>query len=365
MVVYHRQSNLGWIFSMLVALVLCAGQVVGAPASTAPPTAPYNERENVQSFIANMVEHHNFDAAKLNSLFANAKYKQSIIDAITRPAEKRLTWADYRKIFLKQDRIAQGVSFWREHDVLVRAVSEGYGVDPEIIIAVIGVETKYGRIKGSYRVIDSLATLGFDYPPRATFFRSELEAFLLFAREEQRDPLTFTGSYAGAMGYGQFIPSSYRSYAVDFDGDGRRNIWTDVGDALGSVANYLHVHGWEKRAPVVHEVAVRGERFEEKVNKGVRKRGLTKGATLPEFRRLGVSINGIDFDRKRKLGLIRLQAEDGPAYWLAEENFYVITTYNTSRLYAMAVYDLSREILKRYCQTPNPDDFVRTHCDHV
>ena len=325
---------------------------------------PYAERQEVRDFIARMAAQHDYDAAELRRLFAAAEYKQSIIDAITRPAEKRLQWWEYRNIFLKPDRIEQGIAFWQQHDAKVRAISDAYAVDPEVIIAVVGVETKYGRIAGSYRVLDALMTLAFDYPSRARFFRSELENFLLFSREERQDPLKFKGSYAGAMGYGQFIPSSYRNYAVDFDGDGRRDIWKNVGDALASVANYLHVHGWQPQADVVHEVAVSGARYEKKVNQGVRKRGLSRGATLPEFHKMGIDIGDITFDRQRKLGLIRLDVQDGAAYWLAEHNFYVITTYNTSRLYAMAVYDLSREILKGYCQTATPNNFVRAYCAH-
>lgn len=303
------------------------------------------------AFIERMEKKHNYNGDELRQMFAEATYKQRIIDAITHPAEKRLKWWEYRNIFLKEKRINKGVLFWRENENILKAVSEAYQVDPHVVVAIIGVETRYGSIIGSYRLVDSLSTLGFDYPPRSKFFLSELEQFLLLAREEKKDPLSFKGSYAGAMGYGQFIPSSYRNYAVDFDEDGLRDIWSNVADALGSVANYLRRHGWQAQAPVVHPVRVKNDdALETKINQGLRQQGLAEGATLPYFKSRGVDISDIPFDRKRRLGLIRLAEKEGPAYWLAENNFYVITTYNISRLYAMAVHELSKSILHAYCQ---------------
>ncbi|MEM6708301.1 MAG: lytic murein transglycosylase B, partial [Pseudomonadota bacterium] len=212
--------------------------------------AEYTEREAVQAFATELVDEHGFDRAALLETLANARKQQSILDAISRPAEKTLSWHEYRPIFVKDSSITQGLEFWREHaDALARAEAT-YGVPAEYIVAIIGVETRWGRILGRYRVLDALATLAFDYPPRSKFFRKELIEFLLLAREEGRDPASLKGSYAGAMGYGQFIPSSYRAYAVDFDGDGERDIWSNPVDAIGSVANYFKQHGWKGAAPV-------------------------------------------------------------------------------------------------------------------
>ena len=223
---------------------------------------------------------------------------------------------------------------------------------PEYIVAIIGVETRYGRISGGYRVLDALTTLAFDYPPRASFFRGELTQYLLLAREEGRDPLWFMGSYAGAMGYGQFIPSSYRAYAVDFDGDGLRDIWTNESDAIGSVANYFSRHGWARDKPVVVRVTVTDDAADAVANES-----LILKRTVAELVALGVSIPPAEEDSAEvglsadeKAGLYRMALEEGTEYWLGLHNFHVITRYNHSRLYALAVHQLSQEILSRRIQ---------------
>ena len=200
------------------------------------------------------------------------------------------------------------------------------------------METRYGRITGGYRVLDALTTLAFDYPPRSSFFRKQLTQYLLLAREEGRDPLWFTGSYAGAMGYGQFIPSSYRAYAVDFDGDGLRDIWTNESDAIGSVANYFSRHGWHASAPVALKV-----QLTDVAADGVANESLNLQRTVGELRDLGVDVSDLADDQKA--GLFRMMQPDGPEYWLGLNNFHVITRYNRSRLYALAVHQLSQEIL--------------------
>ncbi len=327
-------------------LLVCWLVLSGSTAGQAAEAIDYTERDDVIQFVDMLVSEHGFDRTELLDSFAQSRYQPKIIAAITRPAEKRLKWWEYRKIFLTEKRIRQGAEFWIEHEKTLEKIARKYKVDPEIIVAILGVETFYGQRAGSHRVMDALTTLGFDYPPRARFFRSQLEQFLLLVREEKRDPFTFKGSYAGAMGYGQFIPSSYRSFAVDFDQDGLRDIWTNVQDATASVANYLARHHWKYRQPVVYPVTVQGDAFEGLVNQGLRTQGIKKGALVSEFRRLGVST---DLPDGLKLGLIRLEDRDGFKYWLADHNFFVVTTYNISRLYAMAVYDLSQAVVKDYC----------------
>ncbi len=297
------------------------------------------DRPEVQTFIAEMVERHGFEQTELEQTFAAAERQQGIIDAISRPAERVLTWGEYREIFLDEDRIQQGVAFWHEHaDVLARAEAE-FGVAPEVVVAIIGVETRYGRNKGRWRVLDALSTLAFDYPPRAAFFRRELEQFLLLVREEERPATALVGSYAGAMGYGQFIPSSYRAYAIDFTGNARRDIWDDAVDAIGSVANYLEVHGWRDGEEITRPVRLGSGDVSNQLNS--RLRPDTHVGALIE---LGVS--GLDgLPETAEATLMALEARDGTQHFVGLRNFYAITRYNHSRLYAMAVYDLSRAIL--------------------
>lgn len=295
----------------------------------------YENSPQVAEFITEMTRDYGFASEQLVGLFAAAERKQNIIDAISRPAEKVKPWKDYRPIFITDSRITRGVEFWREHeDTLKRAEAE-YGVPPEVIVAIIGVETFYGGNTGGYRVVDALSTLAFDYPPRAPFFRKELREFLLLAREEQVDPLTLTGSYAGAMGLPQFMPSSFRAYAVDFDGDGQINIWSNPVDAIGSVASYFKRHGWQPGEPVVSAASVEGELTEQ---------GLTVGLdpvkNIGELRALGWT--GADaLDDQLPVTAFRLEGAEGAEYWLGLPNFFVITRYNRSVMYAMAVNQLA------------------------
>lgn len=302
--------------------------------------ADYSQRADVQAYIAELVAEHRFAAGELRELFARAERKQSILDAIARPAERVLKWHEYREIFLKEPRIDQGLAFWDEHEAVLRQAEEVYGVAPEYVVAILGVETRYGRVTGRYRVLDALATLAFDYPPRAEFFRKELTQFLLLAREEGRNPLELTGSYAGAMGYGQFIPSSYRSYAVDFDGDGLRDIWTNPTDAVGSIANYFSRHGWRAGEPVVERVQVTGGAVNEIANASLE---LTH--TVAELEALGVAVEGLA--PEQRAALFRMEGAEGDEYWLGLNNFHVITRYNRSRLYALAVHQLGQSIKSR------------------
>jgi membrane-bound lytic murein transglycosylase B len=297
--------------------------------------ADYSQRSDVQQFIDEMVEKHGFERHDLEFKFAMANRLDGVLEAIAKPAEKVLTWREYRPIFVTSRRIRRGNDFLEEHqDTLKRAEAE-FGVPAEIITAIIGVETYYGRLSGKTQVFDSLVTLGFDYPPRSRFFLSELEQFLLLAREENIDVREVRGSYAGAMGMPQFISSSYRQYAVDFDGDGKRDLWNSTADVIGSVANYFKVHGWEKGGQVVVPARVKGQ-IEETRDK------LKPHTGIADLASQGVSPE-VAVDKDEKATVITLMGKRGKEYWLGLDNFYVITRYNHSALYAMAVYQLSQE----------------------
>ena len=293
-------------------------------------------------FIKKMESQHNFDSKSLRNLFEQATVSQSILDAISKPAEKRLPWYKYRDIFLKTKRIDEGVDFLISNRKKLEAAEKRFGVPPEIITAIIGVETFYGRIAGSYRVFDALNTLAFYYPKRATFFRNEFEQFLLLTREQGFDPLSLKGSYAGAMGMPQFISSSYRHYAIDFDGDSIIDIWNNSDDAIGSVANYFAEHGWQKGKPVAAMVKVKGEKY-----KTVLSNDLEPDINDSDLESLGINSSSI-FEKNEKLKLLEYEQERSNEYWLAHKNFYIITRYNHSHLYAMAVYQLASEIMQKY-----------------
>ena len=295
------------------------------------------QREEVRKFIDDMVTKHDFSRQDLVTLMNKVKTVDSIIDAISRPAESK-PWYQYRPIFITPKRIKQGVAFLKENRETLQRAEQVYGVPREVVTAILGVETFYGRQTGGYRVIDSLATLAFDYPPRRTFFRGELEQYLLLTREEQIDPLELTGSYAGAMGQPQFIASSYRRYAVDFDGDHHRDLWRNTVDAIGSVAYYLQIHGWQRDGAIAAQVTVPADVAAPLLELGIKPRN-----SVAEIRKLGVEVPaGIPADTKA--ALIAFETKDTPEYWLGFDNFYVITRYNHSPLYAMAVYQLSTAI---------------------
>ena len=306
----------------------------------------YLSRAEVDAYIEELIQQHDFSRPELEEVLAAAERRQDIIDLMRRPAERRLNWHEYRKIFLDEPRIAGGVEFWQQNQATLERAEKEYGVAPEVIVAIIGVETRYGRVTGRHRVVDALMTLAFDYPPRASFFRKELTQFLLLAREEGKNPTSLTGSYAGAMGFGQFIPSSYRNYAVDFDRDGVRDIWQNRTDAIGSVANYFSRHGWRGAAQVTLPVQLKAE-TEQLLD--IANQSLKPTHSVAEMAEMGVNVDGLD--PEARVLLLRLLGGDKPEYWLGFDDFYVITRYNHSRLYAMAVYQLGQEILKRRKQS--------------
>ena len=318
------------VFAVLLTFTAAAGE-------------PSSYRSGAQRFAADMVRKHGFAKADVSAIMGQARYRQEIIDAIRRPYEAK-PWYKYRPIFLTEKRIRGGVEFWRKNRALLERAQKVYGVSPQIVTAIIGVETNYGGNLGKHRVIDALSTLGFSYPKRAKFFRKELEQFLLLTREESVDASGVTGSYAGAVGMPQFIPSSYRAYAVDFDGDGRRDLWASTADAIGSVGSYFQRHGWRAGEPVAFAAKVPGA-----VPKGVPVAGKKPKKPGTNWSRLLAA--GVTADERlspsTRVTLVRLDAP-GPEYWLGLKNFYVITRYNHSNLYAMAVYQLSREIQGAY-----------------
>lgn len=301
-------------------------------------TADYREHPEAQAWLERVVARHDLSADEVRGLLASAQRQPAILDAIARPVERTLAWHEYRAIFLTEERIRQGVEFARRHDEALARAEERYGVPAPYILAILGVETSYGRNTGRHRVLDALATLAFDYPPRGKFFGSELEQFLLLAREQGLDPLTLTGSYAGAMGYGQFIASSYRHYAVDFDGDGVADLFHSPVDAIGSIANYLARHDWRRGEPVAVPAAVTGRvdsaAWQGRLKPWVEVERLDRQGLRPAHR----------LDGEAEVAPLALEGADGQEYWLGLHNFYAISRYNHSVLYAMAVHQLAEAL---------------------
>ncbi|NCF61547.1 MAG: lytic murein transglycosylase B [Gammaproteobacteria bacterium] len=301
------------------------------------------QHPGAEEFAAKAAAEHELDQEKVLLLLQEARFKQSIVDAISRPAEAK-PWYDYRPIFITDKRIKGGIEFWKENEKLIAQASEQFGVDPQFIVAIIGVETLYGRITGSYRVLDALTTLSFYYPDtgndRSAFFSSELMNFFMLGDEERISLDDVTGSYAGAMGLGQFMPSSYREYAVDLDGDGRRDLWSSMADIIGSVANYLHRHGWEPGQPVTYPAIVSDDADMTLVTK----RDYKPKKSVTEIAGGGFK-SAEPVSGETLAAVAGLEEEDGYHYWLTFKNFYVITRYNRSPLYAMAVFELSEAIL--------------------
>jgi len=303
-----------------------------------PAFAVDTDRPDVDAFIESMVREHDFDRSGLRATLREAEIKESILDLIARPAEKTKSWAEYRDIFLTRERIEAGAAFWRDNRETLERISGETGVPIEILVGIIGVETYFGRITGGHRVLDALVTLAFDYPPRAKFFRRELEEFLLLVREEGMPPTAAVGSYAGAMGRPQFMPSSYRAYAVDSTGDGKRDIWTSWADVAGSVANYFVEHGWKAGEEVTAQATL-NERWDGPLPKNV----LQATSTLRSLSARGVMFS-TELPADSKAQLLTLEGADGTEHWVGFHNFFVITRYNRSVMYALAVHQLGQEI---------------------
>ncbi|BFM05445.1 lytic murein transglycosylase B [Halioxenophilus aromaticivorans] len=325
-----------------IAKCLLTALATTAVAAANVQADSYQAHPQAKQFIDEMVKEQGFDRGQLEAWFSQAERKDSILEAIARPAERVKSWKDYRKIFVTPTRIEQGVVFWKENADILAKASEQFGVPEEIVVAILGVETRYGAHKGSYRVIDALSTLAFDYPPRSKFFRKELKEFLLLAKEQGKSPMDLTGSYAGAMGYGQFMPSSYRAYAYDFNDDGFTDIWASTTDAIGSIANYFVRHGWKADQPVVVPLKAEAKHDTKLIDDN-----LKPSRSLSEVTSAGY-LPLVKMALPDPVRVIELDGANGNEYWLGMHNFYVITRYNHSTMYALSVFQLGQAVAEAY-----------------
>jgi membrane-bound lytic murein transglycosylase B len=296
------------------------------------------KRPDVQMFITKMVKDYKFNKKDIVMSLKEAQYQPQIIESMEKPFEKK-TWDTYKDLFLTQQRLQAGVEFWRENKDTLKKAEKQYGVPADIIVAIIGVETLYGKNQGNYRVLDALSTLAFYYPKRGDFFKKELGEYLLLCREHGVSPNMYYGSYAGAMGKPQFMPSSYRFYAIDFSGKGRRDLINDNNDVIASVANYFHKHGWKSNEEVVFPVKVSGWRYRK-----IQTNSRQPNYDLKRLLAVGVKPEKSLPNHPRRAGLIELTTQNGQEFWLAYPNFYVITRYNTSPQYALVVYLLAQQL---------------------
>ena len=323
-----------------LALLLAAAPLSARHKPVQPPKFDL-KRAEIVAFVNDVVERDQLKKKQVLALLRKGEPQPKIIEAMTRPAEKVTPWWEYHDRFLTEERISQGAQFYIDHREPLERIASARGIPPEYLVAIMGVETKYGRVTGHYRVLDALMTLSFDYPPRSDYFRGELEQFLLLYSEEHIDPLTVTGSYAGAMGVPQFMPSSYRLFAVDGDGDQKRDLWNDWDDILASIANYFVEHGWEAGGPVLAETKLDPEpKFQ------IDTRNLELNETVDSLNAQGIEILA-DQTGTTPVVLVSAEQQNGPAYRVGFKNFYVITRYNRSARYAMAVHDLAEAIIQR------------------
>ncbi|MFZ2508692.1 MAG: lytic murein transglycosylase B [Steroidobacteraceae bacterium] len=323
------------IATVMIRWLACASALLGTGG---PVAALDGDREDVRQFTQEMLRKHDFDEAWLTGVMTAAQSQPRIIELISRPAEQVMPWHRYRDHFLTNQRIAAGVAFWTTHRARLAEIERSTGVAQHVIVGILGVETFFGRITGRYRVLDALATLAFDYPPRSRYFRDELEQFLLLARDDQVDVATALGSYAGAMGSPQFMPRSYRAYAVDGDGDSRRDLWGNWDDVIASVANYLAKHGWRAGEPVAAPATLW---FPGVVS-------LAAGSMAPDTTIKALRDRGLSFetslDGRAPALFISVAGDDGQELRAGFHNFGVITRYNRSVMYALAVHDLGRRV---------------------
>ncbi len=307
----------------------------------------YKDRAEWAALKAELVTENNYDAAVLDATIARVKRQDKVITYMDTPIRAPTPWYAYWPRHIGGDRLQRGTEFMRANRASFANAEQNYGVPAPVIAAIIGVETVYGRITGNFRVVDALATLAFDYPRRADFFRVELKELLLLAREQKRSPLDFTGSFAGAMGWPQFMPGSYRKWAVDFDNDQKIDLWNSPSDIVGSVASFLAGHGWQRGEPVMLPIAAPSAEIIASIDGG-----LSPRKPLKEYLAAGITITARDADvvlpsDDESVGIISLDNADGTnEYWLAFENFYVITRYNRSRMYASSVWSLAYALKK-------------------
>jgi len=319
-----------------------------APAaySAVPESKVFN------NFIKHMVHKHGFDEYSLRKRFKSVEIQQSILETIAKPAESK-PWFEYREIFMTENRISGGVQFWLENEHILEALEHKYKIPQEVMIAILGVESNYGEQNGKYRVIDALSTLAFAYPPRSKYFQKELESYLLLSRKEHLDPMKIMGSYAGATGLPQFMPSSYQSYPVDFNHDHKRDIWKNNADALASIANYFAKNHWQPGAGIAFPVKAKGDAYRQVMNTE-----LKPDITITELRNLQIEVPA-QLANSEKVKLLNFQQPGGEDLWVTLHNFYVITRYNQSPLYAMAVYQLSQAIAERKNSLNSPAELQK------
>ena len=317
----------------------------GTAATEAPAiliAAPFDvHRPEIAQWIDEVVGHDGWKRKSVVALLEQAQPQPKVLDIMTRPLEKVAPWWEYRERFMTEERIQKGVQLWLDHANELERISGEYHVPPEYLVAILGVETFYGRNTCRYRVLDALATLAFDYPPRASFFRGELEQYLLLTTESKLDPLTTCGSYAGAMGVPQFMPSVYRRYAVDADSDKKRDLWNSWDDILASVANYLHEWGWTPGGPVLAETTLDPDPSFQ-----IEPHNLDLNETVASLGAHGIQVD-LEVPPDTPVVLISAEQRDGPAYRVGFHNFYVITRYNHSARYAMTVHDLATALAAR------------------
>ena len=326
---------------LLLALLACA-PALAQPASPPASAAGFDlHRPEIVAFINEVTERDGLKRSDVRRLLKEARPQPKIIDMMNRPIEKVAPWWEYREHFVNPERVSDGAHFWTDHRESLERVAATYEVPPEYLVAILGIETRYGRVTGHYRVLDALATLAFDYPPRQHYFAGELAQFLVLAKENQLDPLTTTGSYAGAMGAPQFMPSAYRRYAVAAGNDQRRDLWGDWDDILASVANYLHQNGWKAGAPVLAET-----RLDPAATFYIEPHNLELNETVESLGEHGVKVE-LDVPADTPALLILAEQPDGPSYRVGFHNFYVLTRYNASARYAMAVHDLAQAVAQR------------------
>jgi membrane-bound lytic murein transglycosylase B len=314
--------------------------------SFAEKQPPLSQRTDVNAFIQEMVKDYNFNEQQLTTLFNQAHINARAIELTTTPYEAK-PWFTYRKHFITQARIDNGVIFWHKYHEQFQTVSERTGIPPEILVAIVGVETHYGKERGSFSAMDALTSLAFDFPRRAAFFRKELREYLLLCREQGWDPLTIKGSYAGALGQPQFMPSSYRYYAVSYDGKSKPNLFNNENDVIASIGNYFKKHGWQKDQPIAVIAVVKGDKFNTLPPQDKDGKIIKPTLSLQEFANYNVTPMTPQASDLNAI-LMPFQLEDSNQYWFGFTNFYMITRYNTSKLYALAVYQLAEEIKTAY-----------------
>lgn len=307
------------------------------PFTTFAENLGFNEKK--QQFIEQMSGQFGYQKSDLETLFQQVNLNEKILEKISRPKEKTMPWFKYRRIFSDTARSKNGAAFYRKHQAVLEQAYNKYGVPPSIIVAIIGVETRYGKVMGNDSVIQALATIAFGYPKREAFFTKELRAFLQMTQEDGLDPLALRGSYAGAMGMAQFMPSSYLRYAVDYDGDGKRDLWQTPSDAIFSIANYLSGNGWQKDQLIVDNALIAAPYNGQYGHKPF--------TTLSTLNNQGVDTQHVLASGDHRVGLLTLDGKDEPLYFITFPNFAVITTYNTSPMYAMAVFELAKSIESR------------------